>query len=151
MDDMTLRLLGLPEETGQQITLSLQLGSGSPGGGAYLYCHRYSAVRPGIECGICYRIGELSYRICQELKGSRDENGNVMGSGAGNIQMDVNFSNSWGIQKKLDQVITESAFCDRGRSRLPGKQRQLGVHLLTGQRVIPLPWRLWGQAFSLSF
>lgn len=111
VDDMTLRLLGLPEETGQQITLSLQLGQVDP-----QVVERTFTVTgilqsdPALNVGFVIASENYLTEYAQELKGSRDENGNVMGSGAGNIQMDVNFSNSWGIQKKLDQVITESGF-----------------------------------------
>lgn len=111
VDDMTLQLLGLPEETGQQIPLSLQLGQVDP-----QVVERTFTVTgilqsdPALNVGFVIASENYLTEYAQELKGSRDENGNVMGSGAGNIQMDVNFSNSWGIQKKLDQVITESGF-----------------------------------------
>lgn len=110
VDDMTLKLLGLPEKTGQQITLSLQLGQLEP-----LVEERTFTVTgilgsdPALNVGFVITSEAYLTEHAGELDAFRDESGNAIGS-TGNIQMDVNFSNSWGIQEKLDRVITESGY-----------------------------------------
>lgn len=110
VDDMTLKLLELPEKTGQQITLSLQLGQLEP-----LVEERTFTVTgilksdPALNVGFVITSEAYLTEHAGELDAFRDESGNAIGS-TGNIQMDVNFSNSWSIQEKLDRVITESGY-----------------------------------------
>jgi putative ABC transport system permease protein len=108
LDETSMELLGLPKESGQKVTLDLQL-------------HNYDETitertftvsgviksDPALDVGFALVSEAYVEKYAQELsyKG-QDDTGSTMGS----IRMDVIFSNSLGIQKKLDQVLTESGF-----------------------------------------
>lgn len=108
LDETSLELLGLPKEPGQKVTLDLQL-------------HNYDETitertftvsgviksDPALDVGFALVSQAYVEKYAQELEyKGQDDTGSTMGA----IRMDVIFSNSLGIQKKLDQVLTESGF-----------------------------------------
>ena len=108
VDETTLELLGLPQKTGQEFTLEIQLGQGEP-----KIVERTFTVSGILKANSVLNTG---FTVVSEayLTAHADEvSAFEKGTGetrVGAIQMDVNFSNSFGIQKKLNQVITESGY-----------------------------------------
>ena len=108
VDEVTLDLLGLPQDTGQKITLQIQLGQADP-----RFVERTFTVSgilkadPALNTGFVVVSKEYLNAHADEVSAfERGEEDTI----AGAIQMDVNFANSFGIQKKLHQVITESGY-----------------------------------------
>ncbi len=108
LDETSMELLGLPKEPGQIVTLDLQL-------------HNYDETitertftvsgviksDPALDVGFALVSQAYVEKYAQELEyKGQDDTGSTMGA----IRMDVIFSNSLGIQKKLDRVLTESGF-----------------------------------------
>lgn len=108
LDETSMELLGLPKEPGQKVTLDLQLYSYDE-----TITERTFTVSgviksdPALDVGFALVSEAYTEKYAQELeyKGEDDT-----GSSTGAVRMDVIFSNSLGIQKKLDQVLTESGF-----------------------------------------
>lgn len=108
LDETSMELLGLPKEPGQKVTLDLQLYSYDE-----TITERTFTVSgiiksdPALDVGFALVSEAYADKYAQELayKG-QDDTGSTIGA----IRMDVIFSNSLGIQKKLDQVLTESGF-----------------------------------------
>ena len=106
-DETTLELLGIPEETGQKITLSLQFGQADP-----VTEERTFTVTGILKADAALNVG---FVVVSEayLEAQAEELEALQASQAsmtGRIDMDVNFSNSFSLQKKLDRVITESGY-----------------------------------------
>ena len=106
-DETTLELLGIPEETGQKITLSLQFGQADP-----VTEERTFTVTGILKADPALNVG---FVVVSEayLEAHAEELEALQASQAsmtGRIDMDVNFSNSFSLQKKLDRVITESGY-----------------------------------------
>lgn len=106
-DETTLELLGVPEETGQKITLSLQFGQADP-----VTEERTFTVTGILKADAALNVG---FVVVSEayLEAQAEELEALQASQAsmtGRIDMDVNFSNSFSLQKKLDRVITESGY-----------------------------------------
>lgn len=106
-DETTLELLGVPEETGQKITLSLQFGQADP-----VTEERTFTVTGILKADPALNVG---FVVVSEayLEAHAEELEALQASQAsmtGRIDMDVNFSNSFSLQKKLDRVITESGY-----------------------------------------
>ena len=108
LDETSMELLGLPKVPGQKVTLDLQLYSYDE-----TITERTFTVSgviksdPALDVGFALVSEAYVDKYAQELayKG-QDDTGSTIGA----IRMDVIFSNSLGIQKKLDQVLTESGF-----------------------------------------
>ncbi len=108
LDETSMELLGLEKKTGQKVTLDLQLHSYDE-----TITERTFTVAgiiksdPVFDVGLALVSPAYMDKYAKELA-YKGEDGT--GSSTGAIRMDVMFSNSFGIQKKLDQVLTESGF-----------------------------------------
>lgn len=107
LDEVSLELLGLAPQAGQEVALELLIKQTDQETTKRTF--RVSGVTkadPVMNVGFAIvsdsylqvHGGELNYTYPED------------GSSVGAVRMDVNFSNSMQIQKKLDQVITESGY-----------------------------------------
>lgn len=107
VDEVTMELLGLPKETGQEITLSLQVGMADPAAEDRPFTvSGILKADPAMNTGFVITSEDYLTKYAEEIKAAEREEYAM----TGRIDMDVNFSNSFNIQKKLEQVITESGY-----------------------------------------
>ena len=107
VDEVTMELLGLPKETGQKITLSLQVGMADPAAEDRTFTVTgILKADPAMNTGFVVTSEDYLTKYAEEIKAAEREEYAM----TGRIDMDVNFSNSFNIQKKLEQVITESGY-----------------------------------------
>lgn len=107
VDEVTMELLGLPKETGQEITLSLQVGMADPAAEDRTFTVTgILRADPAMNTGFVVTSEDYLTKYAEEIKAAEREEYAM----TGRIDMDVNFSNSFNIQKKLEQVITESGY-----------------------------------------
>ena len=107
MDDMSLQLLGLPAKAGQEVTLEMQLGSSReetiP---RTFYVSGVLQSDPAFNVGFAIVSDAYLDTYADELTYTYDKDYSRVGA----IRMDVNFSNSLGIQKNLDKVIRDCGY-----------------------------------------
>ena len=107
VDEVTMELLGLPKKTGQEITLSLQVGMADPAAEDRTFTVTgILKTDPAMNTGFVVTSEDYLTKYAEEIKAAEREEYAM----TGRIDMDVNFSNSFNIQKKLEQVITESGY-----------------------------------------
>lgn len=107
VDEVTMELLGLPKKTGQEITLSLQVGmADSAAEDRTFTVTGILKADPAMNTGFVVTSEDYLTKYAEEIKAAEREEYAM----TGRIDMDVNFSNSFNIQKKLEQVITESGY-----------------------------------------
>ena len=107
VDEVTMELLGLPKKTGQEITLSLQVGMADPAAEDRTFTvSGILKADPAMNTGFVVTSEDYLTKYAEEIKTAEREEYAM----TGRIDMDVNFSNSFNIQKKLEQVITESGY-----------------------------------------
>lgn len=107
VDEVTMELLGLPKKTGQEITLSLQVGMADPAAEDRTFTVTgILRADPAMNTGFVVTSEDYLTKYAEEIKAAEREEYAM----TGRIDMDVNFSNSFNIQKKLEQVITESGY-----------------------------------------
>lgn len=107
VDEVTMELLGLPKKTGQEITLSLQVGTADPAAEDRTFTVTgILKADPAMNTGFVITSEDYLTKYAEEIKAAEREEYAM----TGRIDMDVNFSNSFNIQKKLEQVITESGY-----------------------------------------
>lgn len=107
VDEVTMELLGLPKKTGQEITLSLQVGMADPAAEDRTFTVTgILKADPAMNTGFVVTSEDYLTKYAEEIKAAEREEYAM----TGRIDMDVNFSNSFNIQKKLEQVITESGY-----------------------------------------
>lgn len=107
VDEVTMELLGLPKKTGQEITLSLQVGMADPAAEDRTFTVTgILKADPAMNTGLVVTSEDYLTKYAEEIKAAEREEYAM----TGRIDMDVNFSNSFNIQKKLEQVITESGY-----------------------------------------
>lgn len=107
VDEVTMELLGLPKKTGQEITLSLQVGMADPAAEDRTFTVTgILKADPAMNTGFVVTSEDYLTKYAEEIKTAEREEYAM----TGRIDMDVNFSNSFNIQKKLEQVITESGY-----------------------------------------
>lgn len=107
VDEVTMELLGLPKKTGQEITLSLQVGTADPAAEDRTFTVTgILKADPAMNTGFVVTSEDYLTKYAEEIKAAEREEYAM----TGRIDMDVNFSNSFNIQKKLEQVITESGY-----------------------------------------
>lgn len=107
VDEVTMELLGLPKKTGQEITLSLQVGTADPAAEDRTFTVTgILRADPAMNTGFVITSEDYLTKYAEEIKAAEREEYAM----TGRIDMDVNFSNSFNIQKKLEQVITESGY-----------------------------------------
>ena len=107
MDEVSMELLGLKKEAGQQVTLKMQIRQNEEE-----IIDRTFTVSGVTKADPAMNVGfvtvskeylkahekELSYQVKET------------GSSTGSIYMDVNFANSRGIQEKLNKMIEDSGY-----------------------------------------
>lgn len=107
LDDTSMELMGLEAKAGQQVTMTMQLRSDSED--TINRTFTVSGVTksdPAMNVGFIV-VSENYLKIHQsELTYEYDKTY----SGTGTIRMDISFSNSFSVQKKLNQVIEESGY-----------------------------------------
>ena len=107
MDETSLELMGKEPKAGQQVTIQMQIKQSSEE-----ITERTFTVSGVIKADSALNVGfvivpEIYLKeYADELVYTYHEDGSLTGA----IRMDVNFSNSVGIQKKLDRVIIESGY-----------------------------------------
>lgn len=107
VDEVTMSLLGLPEETGQEITLTLKLGQEESE-----TVERTFTVSGIFESDttldVGFAVASEAYLSAYEQELSKY----AADSGAltGHIYMEINFGSSLGIESKTERVITESGY-----------------------------------------
>lgn len=107
VDEVTMELLGLPKKTGQEITLSLQVGTADPAAEDRTFTVTgILRADPAMNTGFVVTSEDYLTKYAEEIKAAEREEYAM----TGRIDMDVNFSNSFNIQKKLEQVIAESGY-----------------------------------------
>lgn len=107
VDEVTMELLGLPKKTGQEITLSLQVGMADPAAEDRTFTVTgILRADPAMNTGFVVTSEDYLTKYAEEIKAAEREEYAM----TGRIDMDVNFSNSFNIQKKLEQVIAESGY-----------------------------------------
>lgn len=107
VDEVTMELLGLPKKTGQEITLSLQVGTADPAAEDRTFTVTgILRADPAMNTGFVITSEDYLTKYAEEIKAAEREEYAM----TGRIDMDVNFFNSFNIQKKLEQVITESGY-----------------------------------------
>lgn len=107
VDEVTMELLGLPKKTGQEITLSLQVGMADPAAEDRTFTVTgILKADPAMNTGFVVTSEDYLTKYAEEIKAAEREEYAM----TGRIDMDVNFFNSFNIQKKLEQVITESGY-----------------------------------------
>ena len=107
VDEVTMELLGLPKKTGQEITLSLQVGMADPAAEDRTFTVTgILKADPAMNTGFVITSEDYLTKYAEEIKAAEREEYAM----TGRIDMDVNFFNSFNIQKKLEQVITESGY-----------------------------------------
>ena len=107
VDEVTMELLGLPKKTGQEITLSLQVGMADPAAEDRTFTVTgILKADPAMNTGFVVTSEDYLTKYAEEIKTAEREEYAM----TGRIDIDVNFSNSFNIQKKLEQVITESGY-----------------------------------------
>lgn len=112
MDETSMILLGLEPKAGEQVTLQLRIRQADPDEAVmertFTVCGIMKATE-GVSVG--FAIASEAYQDVygEELAVTKEEasSGYTM---AGAIDMDIMFSNSFGIQKKLNRVIEESGY-----------------------------------------
>lgn len=107
LDEVSLSLLGKEPKAGQKVTLALRIKSRDEE--AIERTFTVSGVaRAASGMNVGFGIVSEAYKTAHadELVNTYEEDG----SGTGVVRMDVMFSNSFGIQDKLDRVIEESGY-----------------------------------------
>lgn len=107
LDETSLQLMGKEPKAGQKVTLQMQIKQSSEA-----VTERTFTVSGVLKADSAMNVG---FAIVSEAYLTEHANELVYtfpedSSPTGAIRMDVNFSNSMGIQKKLDQVILDSGY-----------------------------------------
>ncbi|WP_270940868.1 ABC transporter permease [Romboutsia lituseburensis] len=105
VDDITLDTLQIPKKVNQKITLQYFIDDKE-----YNTEFKISGIYKGDKVSRSSLLYLSKEFVDLELKGVDQEKSKKTDSGIGLISLQVNFSNSLFIQKKLDKVITQSGF-----------------------------------------
>lgn len=107
LDESSMKLLGLKPEAGQTVTLDMQIRQNQEEGvKREFYVAGIIKSEPAMNVGFAIVSEAYLEKYKQELAYEYDETGSMTGT----IRMDVNFSNSFSIQEKLDRIILESGY-----------------------------------------
>lgn len=107
MDEVSMGLLGLEAKAGQEVTLQMQIRQSSEKitKRTFLVSGVIQAD-PALNVGFAIVSDAYLDAYADELVYTYDQDYSATGA----IRMDVNFANSLGIQKKLDQVIADCGY-----------------------------------------
>lgn len=107
IDETSLELLGLEQKAGQEVTLSLQFGQTEPTTAERTFTVS-GVLRANTAMNVGFVIVSEAYleEYAEELAfyAGKDD------SMTGRIDMEVNFSNSFGLEDKMNQVALESGY-----------------------------------------
>ncbi len=107
LDDMSMQLLGMEPKAGQKVTLDMQIRNTDEKSVQRTFTvSGVMKADPVMNVGFALVSKAYLKEHAEELTYQYD----VTGSMTGAIRMDVNFANSRGIQKKLNQVVTDSGY-----------------------------------------
>lgn len=107
LDDMSMQLLGMEPKAGQKVTLDMQIRNTDEKSVQRTFTvSGVMKADPAMNVGFALVSKAYLKEHAEELTYQYD----VTGSMTGAIRMDVNFANSRGIQKKLNQVVTDSGY-----------------------------------------
>lgn len=107
LDEMSMQLLGMKPKAGQKVTLDMRIRNTDEKS-----VQRTFTVSGVMKADPAMNVG-FALVSKAYLKAYAEEftyQYNVTGSMTGAIRTDVNFANSRGIQKKLNQVVTDSGY-----------------------------------------
>lgn len=107
IDETSLKLMGLEQKVGQQVTLQMQLRNGDDT--TITRTFTISGIiksHPAFNVGITIVSDAYLEAYAQELTYTYPEDLSLTGV----IQMEVNFDNSFSIQKKIHQVIQNAGY-----------------------------------------
>lgn len=107
MDEISMQLMGLEAKPGQQVTLQMQIKQSSDEVVDRTFTVTgITKADPAMNTGFAIVSKEYLIRYAKELANTYAEDSSATGA----IQMDVNFSNSFSIQKKLNKIITNAGY-----------------------------------------
>lgn len=107
MDEMSLQLLGLEAKAGQKVTLQMRIKSSDTEVRRRTFLvSGVTASDPALNVGFAIVSEAYLDKYADELAYTYDKDA----SDTGAIRMDVNFSNSIGIQRKLDKMIADCGY-----------------------------------------
>ncbi len=107
LDEMSMQLLGMKPKAGQKVTLDMQIRNTDEKSVQRTFTvSGVMKADPAMNVGFALVSKAYLKEHAEELTYQYD----VTGSMTGAIRMDVNFANSRGIQKKLNQVVTDSGY-----------------------------------------
>lgn len=107
LDEMSMQLLGMKPKAGQKVTLDMQIRNTDEQSVQRTFTvSGVMKADPAMNVGFALVSKAYLKEHAEELTYQYD----VTGSMTGAIRMDVNFANSRGIQKKLNQVVTDSGY-----------------------------------------
>lgn len=106
LDEVSMELLGKEAKAGQQVTLSMEIRPGMEAVERKFTVSGIIKADPALNVGfgiVCdaYReahADELTYTYSEDF------------SNTGSVRMDVNFSNSFSIEKKLEKIISNAGY-----------------------------------------
>lgn len=106
MDEVSMELLGKEAEAGQQVTLSMEI---KPGAEVIERTFTVSGIikaDPALNVGFGIVCDAYRKKHAEELTYTYPEDF----ANTGSVNMDVNFSNSFSIQKKLEKMIRNAGY-----------------------------------------
>lgn len=103
VDTLTLDALGMPKEINQKINLKYFINDKE-----YNKEFKISGIYKGDKVSMASILYVSKDFVEEELKGIDQEKSKKSGEGTGLISLEVNFSNSFFIEKKLEKVLMES-------------------------------------------
>lgn len=107
LDEMSMQLLGMKPKAGQKVTLDMRIRNTDEQSVQRTFTvSGVMKADPAMNVGFALVSKAYLKAYAEELTYQY----NVTGSMTGAIRMDVNFANSRGIQKKLNQVVTDSGY-----------------------------------------
>lgn len=107
LDETSLKLLGKEPKAGQRVTLQMQIRQSREKVTDRIFTvSGVTKADSALDVGFAIVSEQYMREHGDELTYTYPEDGSVTGA----VRMDVNFSNSIGIQRKLDQVITDSGY-----------------------------------------
>lgn len=107
LDETSLKLLGKEPKAGQRVTLQMQIKQSREKVTDRIFTvSGVTKADSALDVGFVIVSEQYMNEHADELVYTYPEDGSVTGA----IRMDVNFSNSIGIQQKLEQVITDSGY-----------------------------------------
>lgn len=107
LDEVSMELLGIEPQAGQKVTLDMLIRNSDEKSVQRTFTvSGVTKADPAMNVGFALVSEAYMEKYASELTYQYGETGSLTGV----IRMDVNFANSRGIQKKLDQIVTDSGY-----------------------------------------